>query len=397
MKKRPLVLVICLGVTFLMGVPLTASGAPEAIHIGATVSQTGHFSSEIGPFKRLMNAWADIVNEHGGIMVKEYNKRLPVKFTVYDDKSDQATAKKYYERLVTVDKVHLLLGPYSSPLTFGASTAGENHQVPFIAICANSPKIYTRGFEWIVAVIDIGPRYTYRYWEMIKDQGMAKSVSFVVEDTIHPLGVFKGSQKLSQEAGLNVLSSDVVPAKTRDFTPIITKLKEKNPDIVYVSSNIPFAINFMKQAREMSLNPREYHCIHHSGVFRDPLGSTAEGVVGQSYWVEGMKLGDTKLITDVLKRADISEPMYPWSPAYVAAFQIVQAAIEKAGTLDNKVLMDNLKRLKLDTVLGEAYFHETGYGSINTYPSQIQDGKYKIIYPPEVATGKHIYPRAVWE
>jgi ABC-type branched-subunit amino acid transport system substrate-binding protein len=110
-----------------------------------------------------------------------------------------------------------------------------------------------------------------------------------------------------------------------------------------------------------------------------------------------MKLGDTKLITDVLKRADISEPMYPWSPAYVAAFQIVQAAIEKAGTLDTKVLMDNLKRLKLDTVLGEAYFHETGYGSINTYPSQIQDGKYKIIYPPEVATGKHIYPRAVWE
>jgi branched-chain amino acid transport system substrate-binding protein len=89
--------------------------------------------------------------------------------------------------------------------------------------------------------------------------------------------------------------------------------------------------------------------------------------------------------------------MYPWSPAYVAAFQIVQAAIEKAGTLDNKVLMDNLKRLKLTTVLGEAYFHETGYGSINTYPSQIQDGKYKIIYPPEVATGKHLYPRAVWK
>jgi len=65
----------------------------------------------------------------------------------------------------------------------------------------------------------------------------------------------------------------------------------------------------------MKLNPREYHCIHHSGVFLDPLGSTAECVVGQSYWVEGMKLGDVKLIHDVLKRANISEPMYPWSPA----------------------------------------------------------------------------------
>ena len=293
--------------------------------------------------------------------------------------------------------MHLLLGPYSSPLTLAASTAGENHKVPFIAICANSPKIYARGFKWIVAVIDLGPRYTYRYWDMVKDEGKARSVSFVVEDTIHPLGVFKGSKKLAEEGGLKVFSSDIVPAKTRDFTPVITKLKDKDPDIVYVSSNIPFAINFMKQAKEMKLNPREYHCIHHSGVFLDPLGSTAESVVGQSYWIDGMKLGDVKLIHDVLKRADISEPMYPWSPAYIAAFQIVQAAIQKAGTLSNTVLMDSLKSLNIETVLGRAYFHETGYGSINAYPSQIQNGSYKVIYPPEVATGKHIYPRAAWK
>jgi len=396
-KKRFSILVPCLAAALLIGIPVVAGSAPDAIHIGATVSQTGHFSSEIGPFKRLMNAWADLVNEQGGIMVKEYGKKLPVKFTIYDDRSNQATAKKYYERLVTVDKVDLLLGPYSSPLTFGASTAGENHQVPFIAICANSPKIYTRGFKWVVGVIDLGPRYTYRYWEMIKSEGRAKSVSFVVEDTIHPLSVFKGSKKLAEEAGLKVLSSDIVPAKTRDFTPIITKLKKEAPDIIYVSSNIPFAINFMKQAKEMKLNPKEYHCIHHSGIFRDALGSAANDVIGQSYWVEGMKLGDTKLIDDVLKKAKISEPMYPWSPAYVAAFQVIRAAIEKAGTLDKKVLMENLKGLKMETVLGKEYFSKTGYGSINTYPSQIQEGVYKVIYPADVATGKHIYPRSPWK
>lgn len=397
MKRNFSILVTCcLTVALLIGIPVVAISASSYIHIGATVSQTGHFSSEVGPFKRLMNAWADLVNGQGGIMVKEHDKKLPVKFTIYDDRSNQATAKKYYERLVTVDKVDLLLGPYSSPLTFGASTAGENHQVPFIAICANSPKIYTRGFKWIVGVIDLGPRYTYRYWEMIRSEGRAKSVSFVVEDTIHPLSVFKGSKKLAEEAGLKVLSRDIVPAKTRDFTPIITKLKKEAPDIIYVSSNIPFAINFMKQAREMKLNPKEYHCIHHSGIFRDALGSAANYVIGQSYWVEGMKLGDTKLIKDVLKKANISEPMYPWAPAYVAAFQIVRAAIEKAGTLDKKTLMENLKRLRMETVLGEEYFNDTGYGSINTYPSQIQEGVYKVIYPADVATGKHVYPRPPW-
>lgn len=395
MRKTFFAFFVCLLLVLLI-MAGNAISAQEYIHIGATVSQTGHFSTEIGPFKRLMNAWADLVNDQGGIMLGGHNKRLPVKFTVYDDKSDEATAKKFYERLVTVDKVDLLLGPYSSPLTFAASTAAENHKVPFIGTTANSPKIYERGFRWIVTVIDLGSRYTYRYWNMLKDEGKARSVSFVVEDTIHPLGVFAGAGRSAEGIGLEVLSSDNIPARARDFTPVIAKLKQKDPDIVFVSSNIPFAVNFIKQARELNLNPREYHCIHHSGVFLKPLGDSAESIIGQSYWVEGMKVGDVKLIHDVLKEAKISEPMYPWSPVWVAAFQIIQAGIEKAGTLNNTVLMDTLKNLTIETVLGRVFFHETGYGSINTYPSQIQNGSYKVIYPPEVATGKHIYPRAAW-
>lgn len=394
----PATVPLCLAlVLFCIPLHSLAADVPEAIVIGATVSQSGHFSSEVGPFKRLMDAWAEMVNAKGGIKLKQYGKSLPVKFVVYDDASNEATTKKYYERLATVDKVNLMLGPYSSPLTFAASTAGENHKIPFLAVCANSPKIYSRGFKWLVGVIDLGPRYTYRYWEMIKAEGKAKSVSFVVEDTLHPLGVYEGSKKLAEEAGLKVLSGDVVPADTRDFTPIITKLKNENPDIVYISSNIPFAINFMKQAKEMKLNPAEYHCIHHSGVFKDPLGEIANYVVGQSYWVEGMKIGDAALIEELLKKANVSEPMFPWAPSYVAAFQIIQAALENAGTLDNQAVMEALKSLKIETVLGPAQFHETGYGSINTYPSQIQGDKYVVIWPKAVATGEHVYPRPAWK
>jgi branched-chain amino acid transport system substrate-binding protein len=344
-----------------------------------------------------MKAWAARVNRGGGLFVKEYGRRLPVRFVVYDDRSDEATAKKYYERLVTVDKVDLLLGPYSSPLTLASSTAAENHKVPYLAVCANSPKIYGRGFQWLAGVIDLGPRYTYRYWEMIKAEGKAKTVSFVVEDTLHPLSVHDGAKKLAEDAGLKVLSSDTVPADTRDFTPLVTRLKALKPDLVFVSSNIPFGVNFMKQARELKLSPKEYHAIHHSGVFQKPLGATAEGVTGQSYWVEGMKLGDSKLIKELLEASDLTEPMYPWVPAYIAAFQIVEAAVEKAGTLEKGALMRTLKGLRIDTVCGQAFFHETGYGSINTYPSQIQNGRYVVIWPRSAATGNHVYPRPEWK
>jgi branched-chain amino acid transport system substrate-binding protein len=371
--------------------------APQAIRIGVTVSASGKFSTEVGPFQRLFKAWVDEVNSRGGIYLKEYNRKLPLKLITYDDRSDGSTARRFYERLVTVDGVHLLFGPYSSPLTFAASTASEQHQIPFIAICANSPKIYNRGFKWIVCVIDAASRYTYRYWEMVKAEGKARSVGFVVEDTLHPVGVYKGSRILAEQAGLKVVAGDVLPPDTSDFTPAILKLKKLNPDIVYISSNIPFAVAFMKQAKELDLSPREFHCIHHSGVFRRPLGDAADYVVGQSYWEPGMKYSDPDRFLAILKEAKINLDEYPWSPAYMMAFEIAEAALSQAGTLEPAMLMQTLKNLRTTTLGGVVWFAENGVGTINTYPSQIQQSKYRIIWPPEVATAEHIYPTPPWD
>jgi branched-chain amino acid transport system substrate-binding protein len=225
--------------------------SPKEIRIGATVSMSGKFSTEIGPFKNLMESYATAINTRGGIYVKSVGKRLHVKFIVYDDKSDGPTARKFYERLISVDKADILLGPYSSPVTFAASVAAEDNKVPFIAICANSEKVYNRGFKWIVCVIDAAPRYTHRYWDMIKAEGWAKTVAFVVEDTLHPQGVYRGAKKLADSAGLKEVSLNVLPADTHDFTAAIVKIQKESPDIVFVSANVPFSIAFMPRPESL--------------------------------------------------------------------------------------------------------------------------------------------------
>jgi branched-chain amino acid transport system substrate-binding protein len=398
MKKRAFfvwIVGILLATLFTLPTQVHAD-VPDAIRVGATVSVSGKFSTEVGPFQRLLKAWVEEVNRRGGIYLQKYGRKLPLKLITYDDRSEAATARRYYERLVAVDGAHLMFGPYSSPLTFAASAASEQHQVPFIAICANSPKVYNRGFKWIVAVIDAAPRYTYRYWEMVRAEGKARSVGFVVEDTLHPVGVYKGSRQLAEQAGLKVLTGEILPPDTGDFTPVILKLKKLDHDIVYVSSNIPFAVAFMKQARELNLTPREFHAIHHSGVFQQPLGAAADYVVGQSYWEPGMKYSNPERFLALLKEARIDLDDYPWSPAYMMAFEIAEAALTKAGTLEAPVLMKTLRDLKLTTLGGPVWFAENGVGTINTYPSQIQNGTYQIIWPPEVATAKHIYPTPAW-
>jgi branched-chain amino acid transport system substrate-binding protein len=370
----------------------TYAESPKEIRIGATVSMSGKFSTEIGPFKKLMEAYASTINNRGGIYLKSAGARLPLKFIVYDDKSDGPTARKFYERLISVDKANILLGPYSSPVTFAASVAAEENKVPFIAICANSHKIYNRGFKWIVCVIDAAPRYTHRYWDMIKAEGWAKTVAFVVEDTLHPQGVYRGAKKLADSARLKEVALNVLPANTHDFTAAIVKIRNKSPDIVFVSANVPFSIAFMRQARELGLSPKEFHVIHHGGVFKKGLGAGAEGVIGQSYWTQGMNYGNPELFTEVLERSGISLDDFPWAPAYMMAFETATQAIERAGSLDRETLMTILKRLKVMTVGGVVSFAENGVGTINTYPSQIIGGQYHIVWPPEVATARHEYP-----
>ncbi len=78
------------------------------------------------------------------------------------------------------------------------------------------------------------------------------------------------------------------------------------------------------------------------------------------------------------------------------AFEIAEEALTKAGTLEPEVLMKTLKDLRITTLGGPVWFAENGVGTINTYPSQIQHGTYQIIWPPEVATAKHIYPTPAW-
>ncbi len=159
-----------------------------------------------------------------------------------------------------------------------------------------------------------------------------------------------------------------------------------------MSANIPFSIAFMKQALEYGLSPKEWHVIHHSGVFRDTLGSMSDHIIGQIYWSPQARDDLSRRWIDILERARIDTDLYPWAPAYLAAFYAAEQALAEAGSLDGGKIMESLKGLRLQTPLGEASFKENGSGAINTFPSQIQDGKYVIVWPPEMATGKAIYP-----
>jgi branched-chain amino acid transport system substrate-binding protein len=396
--SRPFLLAVAvaaLAAAFLGPAGEARGQAPTEVRVGATVAVTGPASAEVGHFKKLMELWAETVNARGGVMLKEYGKRLPIKMVVYDDTSKPPDAVRLYEKLVTEDQVHVLLGPYSSPITVAASTVAEKHQVPMIALEANSTGIFKRGFKWLVGVIDDGTKWSNHYFDMLKAEGKAKSIGFVIEDTPHPKEVGSGAVPKAKAIGLEVKVEEYFPVATQDFTPIITKLKAANPDIVYMSAFPAREVTFFKQALEQGLSPREFHVIHHGVAFYGSVGiKNANLVTGEAYWMPGVKAGNPKPFEELLAKLAVKVEDYPWSSIHYFGFEALLAGLEKAGTLDREKLLAAIKSLDIETIGGKLRFDpQTGQGTLNAFPTQIQDGKYVTIWPPDIASGKHVYPR----
>ena len=85
--------------------------AQPPIRIGATLSQTGAYAVQGRNQLRGYQLCVKHMNDKGGALERK------LELVVYDDGSDPATAVRLYEKLITQNKVDLVLGPFSSPIT----------------------------------------------------------------------------------------------------------------------------------------------------------------------------------------------------------------------------------------------------------------------------------------
>lgn len=411
MKTR--LLSICFVVIFLI-IAIFASGVvsakdkpPKEIKIGASLAITGRFSVEWGPpALRYMRALESLTNERGGVYVKEYNTRLPIKLIIYDDGSSPDRSVELYEKLATVDKVNFFLGPASSPITIKASTVAEKYGIPFVGQEANSPYIYARGFKWIVGVDMPAPQWAQDYYGMIKylmdkkEVPTLKKVAVIKEDHPHTLDQGWGAEHYAGVAGLEIVSVEKVPLAMADFSPIIIKLKKLDPDIVYVATWGSTGATFAKQADEMGYKPFELHIPHAclSLPWYKKVGpKIAEGITGISH-VAPFHQGNVDMYNEALKRANLGAYEFGLASIRFLALEVLLKGVEKAGTLDRTQVMQALKNLHYQALHGEMYFKfgekiagktVDGVGTKLVYISQWQDGDIKVLWPLDAADGKY--------
>lgn len=385
----------------------TALAQAREIKIGGSMAVTGPFSVEWGPkAKQFMEEWAKMMNERGGVFVKEANAKLPVKLIVYDDGSSPDRAVELYERLATTDKVDFFTGPASSPITIKASTVAEKYGIPMVTAEANSPMIFARGFKWLVGCDRPAPQWAEDYYRLLKalmDAGTLpklKTVAVIQENTPHTLDIGWGGVNKANLAGLTVIATETVPPGATDFAAIIGKLKGLSPDIVYVATWAGTAAAFAKQAFELGLKPKELH-IPHSTITEKYYamvgGNVGEGITGITHEVKFTK-GDKDAYFELRKKVGLAGFDGGWTSLRFIALEALAKAIERAGSLERAKVMAALRTLRYETLYGEFAFvfgvevagkKVDGVGNKPIFPAQWQNGKIEVLWPLELATSRY--------
>jgi branched-chain amino acid transport system substrate-binding protein len=391
--------------------PTTAApsfAGKEEIVIGASLALTGIYSVPATKYHAVFNWWADKVNERGGF------SGVPIRLIMYDDESEPSKAVSNYEKLITVDNVDLLIGCYPTaviiptlgvvqkygrvmfaPLTCpSAQVAEAGAGVAFW--CGGSPA----GDWWVKSLM--------QWLASMPEADRPKTAAVITSTSAWNVAMGEGAKNFAPDADLEIVyGPETFEETTTDFTPLLTKIKAAGAEVL-ISAPTAFAAASLitRTMREIDYNPKVYwDCIAATMPgWVSELGPVGNDVVIPALWMPNLKGAGYKGVDELVNAINSREiPIADdeWLTslhvglAYTTA-QILEDTVVGTGSLEDDVLKQYLMTHKFDTVQGETFFDEKGVPNYRCILAQVQNGALQIIYPPEVATAKPVYPKTPW-
>ena len=368
----------------------------KEILIGGTLSQSGPFQGITRPFQKFADAFAEHINSKGGVKLSKMNTSLPIRFVIYDDQTDTATALKFYEKMATVDKVDIFIGPFSSLLTNAAVQAAKTHKIPFFMVEANDSIMFTEANPWATTGLTRAQDEYKRHADFYLKKKGVKTFALLARDNLHENQAMEGFGEWLKKHGFQVVYQNIAPKDTKDFSSVILAIKQKNPDAVFVEALAPpWNIGFLKQARSLGLKPKEMIVGHVPVPVIKAMGESSENIVSTLYSYDG-DTEDHKLFNELVAKTGFEPWQFSELGIRFSAFVRIIHALEQAGTTDKEAVRKAMWETNMK-IWGEEEKHDQlGYGTIHPWPTQIKGGKHVSLWPLEKGVQIHQPKAGKW-
>lgn len=403
-RRRASLLIIAALATVLAGCgeppSSKSSGSDKPLTVGISLPLTGDFSQPGTQAKRGYEVWTSMVNEKGGIL----GRKVELKIT--DDASNQDTVVADYTRLVTQDKVDLLLGTFSSLLNYPASAVAEKNGMLYIEPAGGAPKMFERGFKYLFfAQPATAPKQADIMVEWIKslpESERPKTAAYPTQDDPFTRPVIETMQAALEQLGVKTVYSTVYPSDTTNFQTIASAIAAKKPDLVAQGAVFEDGVGLVRSLKQLAYSPKvlfQTSAPSNAGQYSDGVGlANTEGVFYTVSWNEKAKTPlNEEFVAAYAKMFNGETPAEDAADAFAAA-QVLQAAVEAVGKIDQKALADWLHKNSVKTILGDLSWDATGAPQSDFLLAQWQGGKVEIVAPADRATTtKVVHPKPNWK
>jgi branched-chain amino acid transport system substrate-binding protein len=386
--------------------------AADPVKVGVSLSLTGGVASNGKQILMALELWRDDVNATGGLLGR------PVEIVYYDDQSSPSNVPALYTKLITVDKVDLLLGPYATNMVAPAMpVVMQNNKttISFLAIGINRHFNYPKYFS----MVPVGPKgpgaFSDGFFELAAAQSpKPQTVAIVSADAEFAKTAADAARDNAKAAGFTVVYDRSYPPATTDFLPVVRAVQAASPDIVFVAAYPPDTVGIIRAANEINLVPKMFGGAM-IGMLVTPikvqLGPLANGlVIGESF-VRAPPF-EFPGVADLFKRYQakaVGQGVDPLGHGFVpfgyAAGQVLAKAVEETKSTDHDKLAAYIRSNAFKTVVGDVAFGKDGEWAKsrqlftqfqNVAPNDLEQfragSKQVILWPAEYKTGNMIYP-----
>jgi len=361
--KKSGVIAVVAAATSVVG-PFVLRGASKPIKIGTVFPLTGPLARIGTESLRGVELCVEEQNRRGGIKGREIvliNKDAP--------NPDAAVAA--VESLATVEKVDVATGCYSSTITYAATAKAAALNLPFWVAPAIADAITDRKLRNVFRVSSIASDYGI-YAAMMCAEIIAPKlgkkpedlrVAVLYEDGLWGTTVSKFAIKKMRELKMKVVMSYGYDKETPDLSPVITKLKSIEPDVLAHAGYTHDAALFWSQAKALNFYVPAATGLgggYSSREFREAIGKAAIGLLQVDYTPYNTNPKFAKGLDKLAQayREKYKEPPYSChSPCTYANMQVLFEVLEKAKSFDVKGIEE--AALAMDKPLGT---YVTGWG-----------------------------------
>ena len=349
-------------------------GLSGEISIGVVLPLTGALAAPYGlPMQRGFELAREQINNSGQL------NDAKITFITEDDQGVVENAVEAYNKLIRQDGVPVILGPANSSQVREAFPIAQQNRVVAISSLSSASGLSAIGdFNFRISLttdvlVPSGIRIT--------QEKLGYTKAAIIYDDIDLYST--DSSKIVREAltanGVEILTIETYQTGETDFSAQLTRIKESNPDAIFISALVPEMIKIMIQTRQLGI-PTDVPLII-PDLTKDEVdaaGDAAEGAITFTSWSSTADTPGNRAFVQNYRAKYGADPN-PWAAQSYVALYILAEAIVNAQSTNPTAIRDALANIKdFDTVLGQFSFNAVGDAIYDLMVLTIQNGNFEV-------------------